>query len=467
VDDRNFPIVSPCTSQYEGNGEIASTLWGGPVPGGTYVLKFEGTGSVRLSGPAVNGGTQTFTSAGSYDVILNEILPPQNGGIVIDFPVSDISDPIRHVALVPKAYENDYLSDPFYPPAIAELSRFGVLRTGSLTLTNNNYPPLRNWGDAHLITDEQYSGSDNKSAGAFPYELMDDLANKAGADIWISIPHEATDSFIQTFASQVNLDPGRKLWIEYSNEPWNTNFLQRPYLEQMGSSTFPGSTGDTAVQRWVVYRSAQIWNIFENANVPIVKVLPGSMAGNWSQGIVSRLYESNVNPTGQQPTVLGVAPYLNLSEPSILQNNCVSSVTASGLLDLLDQYVEGSGAYTLDGCPQYSDTRPRISQIIPSQLNLAVTNGMQLVAYEGGQSLTHQASVIWPLLTAANRDPKMRDVMNHLMDYWFSVNPNGMFVFYSYIGKFSRGQYWGAKEYQTQTNSPKWLAIQDQINKGN
>jgi hypothetical protein len=248
--------------------------------------------------------------------------------------------------------------------------------------------------------------------------------------------------------------------------------LQYYYARQEGENLF-GDTGNTAVQKWVVYRSAQIWNIFENANVPIVKVLPGlnGYVGSWNGALVSYLSDPAVNPTSQQPDVLAIAQYLNPSGSSILNNGCYDTSSVSDLLNLLDQYIEDGPPYVLNNCTGYSDNRPALSSVVPAQVSLAASNGMQLVAYEGGQHLAHPAGLLNNLYKGANRDPGMRDVMNHLMDYWFSVNPNGMFVFYKYVGMYSSSadslDFWGSKEYMWDNTAPKWQALQDQLAKGN
>ena len=49
---------------------------------------------------------------------------------------------------------------------------------------------------------------------------MVDLSSSIGADLWVCVPHPATDDFIQNMAAwfALNLPPGRKLYVEYSNE---------------------------------------------------------------------------------------------------------------------------------------------------------------------------------------------------------------------------------------------------------
>ena len=58
------------------------------------------------------------------------------------------------------------------------------------------------------------------------YEDCIELANEAHKDMWINIPALATTDYVQQLAQLIHtkLDPGLKVYVEYSNETWNWAF---------------------------------------------------------------------------------------------------------------------------------------------------------------------------------------------------------------------------------------------------
>jgi hypothetical protein len=54
----------------------------------------------------------------------------------------------------------------------------------------------------------------------------------------------ATDEYVINFATYVknNLEPGRKIYIEYSNKVWNPDFSQSKWVLEQAKKTFPNST---------------------------------------------------------------------------------------------------------------------------------------------------------------------------------------------------------------------------------
>jgi len=54
------------------------------------------------------------------------------------------------------------------------------------------------------------------------FEHMTALSQELGADLWVNVPHAASDGFIDKMAAffAANLPANRKLYVEYSNEVW-------------------------------------------------------------------------------------------------------------------------------------------------------------------------------------------------------------------------------------------------------
>ena len=57
-----------------------------------------------------------------------------------------------------------------------------------------------------------------------PYEFMCDLASRLNTDIWVCVPARANQDYVDQMAAlfAAQMPAGRKVWLELSNEIWNT-----------------------------------------------------------------------------------------------------------------------------------------------------------------------------------------------------------------------------------------------------
>jgi hypothetical protein len=145
----------------------------------------------------------------------------------------------------------------FTPAALAMASQFSTLRLMGLEDTNANL--TSDWSDRTLVSDNFWSGwVSNSGAGVntgvlnsdpnagVPWEIQVALANETGKDIYINIPSNASIEYINNLAdlfaygsdgvtpyTSVQADPiwkpldsNLKVYIEFSNETWNSGFTQ-------------------------------------------------------------------------------------------------------------------------------------------------------------------------------------------------------------------------------------------------
>src|ERR1022692_2099838 len=176
------------------------------------------------------------------------------------------------------------------------LSFANTQRTSS-SATNANAQV--NWGDrvpptyATCVVSNANYGWQGKGS---PWEYTAILCNETGKDMWICIPAGATDAYISNVANliafgsdgtnpytstQANpayppLDPSLKVYVEYSNEVWNTAgaFTQSTTNHNAAISEVNGGgsplnfDGDTSDWNWAARRTAkrtvEISNIFRN-----------------------------------------------------------------------------------------------------------------------------------------------------------------------------------------------------------
>ena len=69
-------------------------------------------------------------------------------------------------------------------------------------------------------------------------ERMVALANAGGVDPWFMMPWSADDAYVEQFARLVHarLAPGRRVYLEHSNEVWNTRFPAARLAAEEGSA---------------------------------------------------------------------------------------------------------------------------------------------------------------------------------------------------------------------------------------
>ncbi|HYF15650.1 MAG TPA: hypothetical protein VD971_11325 [Phycisphaerales bacterium] len=117
--------------------------------------------------------------------------------------------------MVPGSQDGDLWS----PRYVDHLRRFKVLRFMDAHLTNDN--PTTSWNQRTKMTDIIW-----RQKTGVPYEAAIDLCNMVGADYWVCVPFRADDDFVTNLATLVRdrLDPGLNVYVEFSNEVWNTLF---------------------------------------------------------------------------------------------------------------------------------------------------------------------------------------------------------------------------------------------------
>lgn len=126
----------------------------------------------------------------------------------------------------------------FNPIFLRRLKPFSVLRFVDWQVTNDS--ALQTWSQRTEVTDRTQA-----VAHGVAIEHMIDLCNGLRSDPWFSMPHQGDDDFIRRFAELVEarLEPGRRVYIEYSNEVWNPQFKQHGWVAQhAGGANHPANT---------------------------------------------------------------------------------------------------------------------------------------------------------------------------------------------------------------------------------
>lgn len=225
TDDDGYPTVIPQNFNGVANKVrfMISSEGANLPPGHSYVLLYEGVGSLNVQG----GATVTSNTPGriQFDVTAAEnlfflIASSQSGNHVRNVRVLRLEDEFA-----------DLEAQPFYPGFLEKIAPFKALRFMDWGVTNNN--PAVHWQDRTSLSHFTYA----RPQGV-PYELMIQLANQAQKDVWICVPHAADSNYVAQMATlfRNNLAPNLNIYLEYSNEIWNWIFGQAHYNVQTAPS---------------------------------------------------------------------------------------------------------------------------------------------------------------------------------------------------------------------------------------
>ncbi len=416
----------------------ALMLWDIPnaFPLGNYRLIVQGSGVVSLS----------FGASGTYNCPIDTLVPV-SGSVSLEIRSSLASDPIRNIQFIYPDYVNAYQQHFFREDFLDFLKDFQCIRFMDWLRTNNSV--VADWSDR---TPENYY-TQAKSTGV-AWEHLVSLANLVQKDIWINIPHRATDAYIQQLASFLNthLDANLKIYVEYSNEVWNGIFTQN--AEAASAAQNAGYTGQPWELAWkyTAKRSADIFKILEDVFVDdsrLIKVIPTQAGNSYVAGqIVSYFEDVLYNPHQVKADALAIAPYFDGGTgDKIMNHNLLATIDINGVLDTLENDL------------------PSAFQFMHDNLTIANQHQLDLICYEGGQHLVaswmySNNDSLTDLLTGANRHPRMGDLYCQYFDYWYE-NFGGMFAHFSSHGYYSKWGSWGIKETMQDEQNPKYLALQN------
>jgi hypothetical protein len=303
---------------------------------------------------------------------------------------------------------------------------------------NTNFTTIQNWWQRTTPSTWTQSGDNGICV-----EFMCDLSNQTGKAPWFCMPHTATDEFIREFArlTYQRLAPGLPVYVEYSNEVWNTTFPAHQHAYWKGMSASLDANPYNASQKWYAERSVEVFKLWRQEWF----ALGGSAAAN---RVVRVLASQSANPAiGEiimdwkqsylEADVLAIAPYFG-HDYGTPQNqwNTISK----------------SNAQILDECRQEI-----LNVVAPAMLGnaqRATARGLTLISYEGGQHLvgTYGAQNTPQLvqkLIDVNRDPGMYDVYRVYLDAWKAAGGKTM-VPYTLCGSYTSWGSWGHLEWMDQ-----------------
>jgi hypothetical protein len=426
-----------------------------PYPAGQYVVDYDGQGTLAFEQDAV------LVSAAPGHYVFN-VPKPSAAGIAVFITSTDpnhTGNYVRNIRIVKAEQESLLLAgNVFSPTFLGLMQNFRVLRAMQWLQIDNAGGLLTNWSQRPQATDGGWGGPNG-----VPVEIVLQLCNAIGADCWLNLPHMASDDYITQMATlaHANLGTSQKVYVEYSNEVWNTGYVQWGYAEAQGKALWPNG-GSGFANNWYGMRVAQtcdIWKAVWGADASRVVCVMGAQAA-WDLTATLALSCPMWAGAGHGPCashgidVVAIAPYFEVKgDPAWL------SASDGGLSSLFAAI--------------NNTALPAISSWEAAYKKALAPYNLPFITYEGGQGLvgepTYQnGSPMVNLYTAANRDPRMGTAYTTMLNNW-KANGGQTLVIYADISAPSKFGEWGALESFMDTVNPlsnappKWQALQSFI----
>lgn len=462
------PFVVGTASTWDTGGSVSvdangfPTGFGSPTICNTVLMMYgghaNGTWTLTWDGPnnaiTVDGATNNATSC-----VLTKNQTDQT--FIVRLRASGIT-------AIRCTHSSDNIGQTFHPAFVTKCQKYQLLRL--MNWCNPNYIGWTpNWATRKTLNAYTNARASTTVLGVpqqiyeMPWEYCYQLGNATSRDIWICFHHLASDSYIQSACQLIHagLAPGLKVYVEFSNETWNSAFPSRQWCIDNGDGT------DTdPVRRGFICnmdRAAAIGNIAK-ANMPgrTVRTVMGVQS---SGGVAFWDYAaSKIKPASLAAIdVISPAPYFGnyVASTNTLRDAIVTGwntsqaaakdVIFSQIRTHLDDAVDGPYA-------QMTQWKAKCDSL-----------GKMLIAYEGGQHLALRgvdyasyAANLGQAMILANRDSRMGDIYEEYLEQWYLRSGGAIMCHYTDV--FTPQQLygsWGAQEYEGESTSTafKYAAI--------
>lgn len=405
-------------------------------PQGEYLLTYEGEGRLQFK------WNVSVRRQGNGYYVLD--IQPHDMGIEVRITETNVKNPVRNIRLLMPGYWEQNDKYPFHPLFLHKIKDFSIYRFMDWQETNNS--EIRSWGERPKISDATFA-----SGKGVPLEYMVLLCNIQRASPWFSMPHLADDEYIARFAGYVkeHLDQSLDIYIEYSNEVWNTIFKQHRYAVDMGRKMGLSDNDFQAYARFYSQRSVEIFTIWKKVfggSKRLKFILAGQVGNNWlaKQILDWKGAYKNAN-------AYAIAPYFG------------------GKLGY-DEYVRKLKEMSMSDLEKTlrDDVRDIAYQVRKQYESLKEYN-IPLFAYEAGQHLVgvngnENDSSLNMIFDNINRDASMKRLYSLYLELW-KKNGGSVMMIFSSMAKQSKWGRWGIAEnmYMERAGSPKLDAILDFI----
>ena len=418
------------------------------MPPGDYIVEWKGEGTLETYSNVEPIGDHKFR------IKFDGSSPTNENGITLFISETDpnkTGNYIRDINIYQEKYSDLVaMGEHFDPKWFDAIDDYRVLRTHDWQGTN--FSKVTGWTNNDQTTDQAFWVKDGRG---MPYELLVEVANQTRSDLWINIPHMATDDYIRKAAQFVkdNLAKDIKVHVEYTNEYWTTIFDQHPYLNAKGAELF----GD------VPFANAQAYGARASEMTQIFKQVFGV---EQSRLIPTVTLPHDAFNTAEAITMLNTPAYVAKGGISPLDAG-IKFVATDGYLSWYntDPYTDALvDSWMTQPDKGYGAARDFLLDKLMTDLAPAWAKGRALLdsyglgfgVYEGGALLLNGSDYNIPtnpkytnFNEAVQLSPEMKTVYEAMLIEWQKVG-SGPFTWYSDTGRWGPwGDYglWNAPDY--------------------
>lgn len=436
---------------------------------GVYKLSFTGQGDVdpwwSIGGTVVNNKQyNASTNTTTYDVRLNYTNADSDGYLVLRF--QNLTNGARNIRLLRPGVSTT--NPPLFTTAFKNhAARFPVIRF--MDWTETNFSEVVTWNDR-----TKPNAPSVATHTGVPWEHCIQLCNELDKDAWINIPAKADNNYLTQLAKlfKAQLEPGRKIYLEYSNEVWNFSFSQFGHNRDAtiaeldaGNSilAFPGELGKksngeyenlwTFFYRRIAKRLLEIRAAFQAEygaaamNDTIRPVLAGQVVNPTTVEIgLDWMRRRGIYP-GHYFYAIAGAPYFNLGSADQQTN-----LTADQVLNALNAGID-------DWIVEYRDGYRALER----QSALARINGLRFMSYEGGPDTFGPNNIA--AKKSASLDPRMADLTERYLRGWYGLGGD-LFMWFVMGATNYDTQYgtWGLTNDMSNQGAPKIVGVDRILN---
>lgn len=393
-------------------------------PAGRYLVSHDGRGELFA------GLDARVVAQRGGDLVLE--VRPKHRTVLLKLLRTDPADPLRNLRVMLPGFNPAAQAEDFNPAFLEHLRGFRVLRF--MDWANANQDDTVHWSQR---TRPAHASQERRSGVAL--ETMIGLAERLGAVPWFTIPHAASDDYVRRAAALIGagLARGRKFYLEYSNEVWNTQFPQAAYAAAQAARL-----GLADADAFYLRRSLEVFRLFEDVlggDARMVRVLSGQAVNLWR---ARRLLQAR--ELRGAVDAYAIAPYFGD-----------------------EGQLRGAGPGALDPArASLAEVMLRLGEnvaatraVVRANVVLAAQAGLPLIAYEGGQHVTNGKGYE-ALCAAANRDPRMADLYTQYLEMWREETAGALMVLFADLSTYGSGGCWGLAEHlgQDPAAAPKLAA---------
>lgn len=409
VDVNGWPVVMPATSDSHWLTRVA---FGTGLPPGDYIIDWQGSGTVET------WRTVVASAPGRLTVSVGMTPEGTPDALQINLYGIDPTDPIRNIRVY--RAEDAELIDAgavWRPSYLDQVGEFRMIRVMDLQGTNSS--TITDW-DAPRESMDRASWT-----GGAPLGAIVDLANTTNADLWVNIPHLASDEYISEMAAYLSthLDPELRVVVEYSNEHWVPIFGQHDWFTAQGLALL-GEDADFAAAQYYVWRAPQAMAVFAEAfgdDTRLQRTL--SVSGGYIQWDAYR--DTVFDPRTLQAagvTTLAVDTYFSggvgWPDNEALILGWIAEVGIDGARDRAFAAIESGSGFA------YDYTWDDLANGFARAAAVAQSNGWRLVSYEGGTHFTADGGsdpAYVDFMMAMNRDPRIVAFTQRIFDLFIAA----------------------------------------------